>query len=202
VNRLPTENAIHHLIDSVRALNQPKVRGQPKRVDDIEARLLAAMQRDRTGSPIPDGYPSTTSGPIGNGSSSSVEAAVIALDHGAGRDWLHDLVLRATRALEDMVINANTLVSALASIDDVTRVTTVAPKTCEHCTPHLPKGNARPVHRKGTVGDRLTKTMDLCEPCYFYAQRSADAGSHEGELPTAEQVRHHDQTGTWRIRVA
>lgn len=196
MSRRPTDTAVRHLIDNLRTLNR---KGH---LDDLEHQLLDAIRRDRTARPGPDGYPTNTGGGgSANGSdNSSVETAVIARTNGHPPDPHHDLTTRAAQALEDAVINLNTLHAALASLHDHTRQP--APRTCQHCTPHLPKGHHRPVHRRGTVGDRLTQALDLCEPCYFYVQRATAAGKGDAELPTAEQIRHHDHTGTWRMKVA
>lgn len=196
MSRLPTDTAVRHLIDSLRTLSRKGT------LDDIEHQLLDAIRRDRTARPGPDGYPTTTGGGNGSGhsDSSSVENAVIARENGHPPDPHHALTRRAAQALEDAVVNLNTLNSALINLNAHT--TTQAPRTCQHCTPHLPKGHHRPVHRRGTVGDRLGQALDLCEPCYFYVQRATTAGRGDAEMPTPEQIRQHDNTGTWRMKVA
>lgn len=192
---LPTTNQVHDLFKTVRRAGAE--------VMSLEQQLQQAIRRDRAGSTSPDGYPrGTGGGGRSNGHSSSVETAALTLAEGRSeRDLIHDYTTDACRALEDAAQALGTLRSRLASVRDL-RVSDPAPKLCEHCTPRLPKPNARKVHRRGTVGDRLPKAMDLCEPCYLFAWRSTKAGSHAGQLPTGDQVAHHDRTGTWRIRVA
>lgn len=195
MTRHPTPNQVHELFRTVRKMSG--------RAMAMEQQLQQAIRRDKTGTTTPDGYPRSTTGTISTSSDSTTESAAIALADGSiQRDRHHDLTVDACRALETAVEAWITLSARLASIDDATSETGPASRLCEHCTPALPKRSARKVHRRGTVGDRLTMAMDLCEPCYFFVQRSAPAGSHDGALPTPEQVAHHDRTGTWRMRAA
>lgn len=220
MKRLPTETSIRHLCDSLRTLAKiPKGGRNRTELDLLEARLIHAVDRDRTGSPVPDGYPRGTLGGTGGGPTitapdeaglpdvvpaTAVEVVGIALADGdVERDRHHELTVRAVEDVERAIIHLNSARAALASIDDLTRTATSPGReaTCAHCTPHLPDANARPVHRRGTVGDRLLVATDLCEPCYFFVLRSADAGSRAGALPTPEQIAHHDRTGTWKLRL-
>jgi hypothetical protein len=79
-----------------------------------------------------------------------------------------------------------------------------APRTCEHCTGKRGRGRGldNPVLYTGTVGDRIERSLALCEPCYWMVSRSAKSGSYKGQLPTDEQIAWHEDHGTWRIRVA
>lgn len=204
MTRLPSDVALGHLIDALRNLHtKPRDKRAPDRtlLANIERRLATAVRRDRTGTTLRDGYPASTlaGGHATHIAGSTTENAALAAPL---RDRHHELVDRACTALLHAVTQLNTLVSALDSIDQLTGTTTLAPKTCAHCTPHLPDGHTRPVHARGTVGDRLTVAVDLCEPCYFYVARTADPGQRDGQLPTPDQIRWHDQHGTWRIRVA
>lgn len=209
MSRLPTPVAVEHLFDGLRSLNRRPntptlAQRDSKLVDSLQRRMLAALERDRTGTVTPDGYPSVTGGGGSrwNGSSSTERAAVALADGDTGRDWHHELLERATTALNSAVTNLNTLRAALDSLDDLTSDAPPAPRTCQHCTAHLPKSHARVVHRRGTVGDRLTVALDLCEPCYLFVWRSTRPGSQAGLLPDGDQIRHHDETGKWRVRVA
>jgi hypothetical protein len=209
VARTPTVVAVQHLTDTLRALGHAPAKGQTRRIDDLEARLLRAVERDLTGLPLPDGYPARTSGdaPGGHGGpvDTSVEASVIfrvdGVDGRPIRDRHHELTARAAKAVEDAVVAVNIAFAALDSIDDLTKASPPAPKTCDHCTGKRGQGGNRPIHVRGTVGDRLARAMALCEACYWFVHRTAAAGSHEGYLPSDEQIRQHEDTGRWRVRV-
>lgn len=201
---LPTDIAAQHLFDSVDALWEKPSKGSERRIDSLRRRFRAALERDRTGSVIPDGYPTNTSGgPVsGVGSSSTERAAVALADGDVVRDRHHDLTVRAAGALEELVVQANILRLALDSIDDLTNDSGPAPKTCAHCTGKRGHGNDRPVAHRGTVGDRLERAMDLCEACWSFVRWSAKPNTRAGYLPTDTQIRDHEERGRWRMRVA
>lgn len=206
---IPSGLAIGHLFESLAALNRKPENKllaaiDPKLIDSLRRRILIAAQRDRTGSVVPDGYPTSGGGSRGSGiATSATERAAVALaDNDIVRDRHHELTVRATTALEDAVIALNTLASALLSIDDLTDTKGPVPKTCAHCTGKRGAGNDRPIAHRGTVGDRLERAMDLCEGCWSAVRWSAAANSRDGKLPTDAQIRHHEETGRWRLRVA
>lgn len=204
--KTPSATAAKNLFDQLRALHSTKdgnTKLKTNLIDHLELRLLAALERDRTGRLAHDGWPTSTTG---NGSSglptSSVEAAVVALVDGARpRDHHHELVGRAAGALEDAVVALNTLRSALNSIDDLTKtsVDPKAPKTCAHCTDKR-LGTNHPIHATGTVGDRLERSIALCAHCYGYVTQTATPGTREGWLPSDAEILQHEERGRWRIR--
>lgn len=204
MTRLPTDLAVTHLVDSLRALALPRAAGHPKRIDDLETRLKAAIQRDRTGTVVPDGYPTSTGSPGGNGGTteSSTERAACALLERPPRDHHHELTMLAVEQLDTAVVALNRIFAALNSIDDHIGVTTPAPvqRTCSHCTGKRGKNN-RVVYATGTVGDRLERSIALCKACYGFVERTAKAGTRDGQLPTDQQIRDHEDRGSWRLRV-
>jgi len=201
--RLPTEISLQALIDSTRALHQ---KPRDKRLPDstllaaIERRLLTAVRRDGTGTTDRDGYPtSTLGGNHGGNNGSSTETHALAPPE---RDRHHELTLLAVTNLEQLVLSVNIVVSALNSIDDLTNDRGPAPRTCAACTGHRPQGGDQAVAHRGTVGNRLERDTDLCQPCWDYVRQTAPAGSHGGHLPTPDAIRWHDQRGRWRLRIA
>lgn len=224
MTRLPSDHAARDLCDSLRALNQrPHDKAlaefDARLIDSIERRLLIALQRDRTGSVIPDGYPTSTGGGRSGGSRTivvpdengqpdrvpvtAIEAAVVALvDGDTPRDRHHDLTVRAVEAIDSAVVALNTCVAALASIDDLVSEKGPAPKTCAHCTSKRGEGSDRPIYATGTVGDRLERSVSLCKHCYGFVEQTARPGTHTGYLPSDDQIRDHEQRGRWRMRVA
>lgn len=198
--------AAKNLFDQLRALDRTRDGKHDipvPLVTYLERRLLAALERDRTGTLALDGWPTSTTGNGSNGlPTSSVEAAVVArVDSPQPRDYHRALTRRAAGALEDAVVALNTLRSALASIDDLTKTTGPETKTCAHCTGKRGTGNDRGVYATGTVADRLDQPLALCSPCWHYTEQTATAGSQAGHLPSDEQIRDHETRGRWRIRV-
>jgi hypothetical protein len=203
MTRLPTDTALGHLIDGLRSLEQRPKAGQPRRIDDLEARLLAAVRRDRSGSVVPDGYPTTTGGAgAPNGSDSSTERAALTLVDRPPRDRHHELTALAVTSIEDAILGLNRAVAALNSIDDLTKTTGPPEHTCGHCTDKRGQGNNRPAAHRGTVGDRLERALDLCEACWGFVRQSANPNTRQGQLPTDTQIRDHEDRGRWRIHVA
>lgn len=48
-----------------------------------------------------------------------------------------------------------------------------------------------------TVGGRLETPTKCCDDCYRGIERTAEAGSGEGRLPTEQEIQHHDRVGRW-----
>lgn len=215
MTRLPTLVAVQHLLDGLRALGEAPKRGQPARIDDLEARLIRAVGRDLAGVPIPDGYRTGIGGGRGGGPTivvqedgqpdvavpaTSVEAAVAGRgDAHRVRDRHHELTAKAVSSVEQAVTQIQVARAALDSIDDLVQAGPPAPKTCDHCTGRRGDGNDRPVYVRGTVGDRLERAIALCEPCYHFVARTAASGSRLGWLPDDEQIADHERRGRWRI---
>lgn len=206
---LPTPATIGHLIDSLRALGEPPERGKPKRIDDLEARLTAAIGRDMTGLPVADGYrtgrPRPSPDPddpdaVDEPDLTRVEAAVVARAQGPVIDRHHQLTVRAVGALDQAVVAVQVVFAALRSIDDLIDTAPPVPKTCDHCTGKRGQGANRPISVRGTVGDRLDRPLGLCAPCYSFVVQTAKAGTRAGYLPSDDQIRDHEHRGRWRIR--
>lgn len=205
--RTPTTLSVRHLIDSLRALGEAPAQGRPRRIDDLEARLLRAVERDLAGLPVPDGYPAGTLAGGGRGGpatagDTSVEAAVMArANQRRVRDLHHELTMRAVGAVEDAVVAVQVAFGALASIDDCVRTEAPRQKTCAHCTGKRGQGGDRPVYATGTVGDRLERSIALCQACHGFVCQTAKPGSRAGHVPSDEQIADHEARGRWRIRV-
>ena len=205
MNRLPTITSAQHLIDAVDALHgKPRDRKLAERygstIDAIRQRLIGtpdnpgALRRELAhGTNTPDGYPRSTmsNGPHGTAELTPVEAAAHAR-HRPPHDQHRQLTLRATHALDQMVASLNTLMSALASIDDLRNDNLgPAPKVCAACRPV--RDIIATVYATGTVGGRLDKPADLCKDCYEFVRRA-------GRMPTHTEVADHERRGRWRIR--
>lgn len=217
---LPGPVAVQHLLDSLRALGEPPAKGQPRRVEDLERRLMDAVRRDLAGSPRPDGYPAGVGGGRGGGRTitvddeagqpdavpvTSVEGTVLERVEpdrpGRARDRHHELTVKAVRSVNAAVVAIQTAVGALASIDELVDTAPPAPKTCDHCTDKRGKGGNRPVHVRGTVGDRLERAISLCESCYEFVRQVAAPGTRLGYLPDDVQILDHETRGRWRIHL-
>lgn len=212
MSRLPSPTTLQHLTDSLRALGEAPAKGRPRRIDDLEQRLVRAVERDLAGLPTPDGYPATTGGGRSGGRTilvdddhvpvTSVEGAVIDRDdRRRTRDRHHELAVKAVTAVDAAVVHLQTAFAALASIDDLVNTAPPAPKTCDHCTDKRGPGGNLEVYVRGTVGDRLERALSLCGPCYEFVRQVALPASRNGYLPTDLQILEHDRTGRWRIRV-
>lgn len=169
------------------------------RAADLEQRLQRAIRRDDTGSPEPDGYPISTAGGGGtSGAGSRVEATVLAREQPT-RDRHHELTRQAVDAWATLVDASQTLMVKLAKIDQLTE-DAPAPKRCGSCGGKRGKGNDRSDIYRGTVGDRLTESLDLCRACRGFVEQTAKAATRAGYLPSDEQIRQHEASGRWRIR--
>lgn len=165
----------------------------------LEVRLTAAMLRDQAGgSAVPDGYPGGSS--EGGGTPSDVKLTpveAVADQRAYGRrqhDPVHEHTQRAVRSVLAAAEAMHTAEAALAALERLNDDAPVVALVCEVCDSHGLTA-PRPIERRTTVGNRLEKMTDLCQPHISYVERN-------GELPTPEQTRHHDATGTWRVRVA
>lgn len=205
MSRLPTRATLEHLVEALRRLGQRPKPNQPVRIDDLERRILTAVERDQSGDIGFDGWDATTIPKVcsGSGRGSRVEGHGLALADGATpRDRHHELTVLAVESLNHTVTNLNTLLSALASIDDLIKVDGPGEKTrtCGHCTGKRGKGNDRPVYATGTAGDRLERAIPLCEACYGFVTQTAAPASRIGSLPDNLQIVDHERRGRWRIR--
>jgi hypothetical protein len=193
VSRHPTVNQVKELCDNMRRLDWRAVAD----------RLNQAIERDKRGGDMqPDGYPSSTmNGGTGGSELTSVEAAVEARIRGV-TDRYHDNVDEACAHLLELVNHAGALRHRLDNLDQLLGAdpNVKQPATCAVCTGI--RREAPPVYATGTVGDRLPRSMALCRDCYSAVEQSAKGGSRRGKLPTAEQVRWHQDHGRWKLRSA
>jgi hypothetical protein len=192
LSRHPTVNQVKELCDTMRRLDWRS----------LADRLNTAIERDKRGGDMqPDGYPaSTMNGGSGDSELTSVEAAVEARLQGRV-DRYRDNVDEACSHLLELVNHAGALRHRLDNLDDLVSDkdrNAKAPRTCGACTAF--RRTPSPVAHTGTVGDRLTMSVSLCEDCYEAVRQTAKPGSRAGVLPTAEQVRWHDDHGRWRLR--
>lgn len=204
--RLPSDITLGHLTDGLRALNRaprdkPLAAMDRTLLESIERRLARAVTRDRTGHIERDGYPRSTLGNESRGIGTPTSTTETAALSRSERDAHHELTALAVTALTETVTSLGKLVSALASLDQLTSDRGPAPRTCNACAGKRPLGGDQLVARRGTVGDRLTTATDLCQPCWDFVRQTAPAGSNAGYLPTEEQIRWHDQRGRWRLRM-
>ena len=194
-----TETGLQHHIDAIRALYKKDKRYPDRtRLDALERRILRAYRRNNTGTAQRDGYPTTTlGGTYTRTNGSSVEAQALAPPI---RDRHHELTVRAVDQIEQIVTYGIWLEMTLDAIEALTNDQGPAPRTCAACTGHRLLGGNQAVSHRGTVGNRLSRAVDLCEPCYGYVTQTADPGTHAGRLPTPVDIASHDRTGRWRLR--
>ena len=181
----------HLADDTVRAII-----GQIRRTDwrSIEAALIAALRRDRSGSPIADGFPAGASG-AANGRSASdtttTEAAVFARAM-PSKDEHHHLTTDAVAALHTAARACVAMTNALRRIDEITTrppATYRAPSCAEpYCE------DAADPSRKGR-----------CEPCYRWRDRKAKelgvAWSEVGIVPRATIEERKARRAARRVHV-
>ena len=204
---LMTEVAIRNLCAQFRRLTTP-AKGGKVPLDELEALMVDAIERDRSGSVVPDGYPSSTLGGEGGSSrrsASSTERAAVALADPTTRlpaDPHREGTIRASYALLDATEALQRWRSEAEAIRCLRLSERPAPLTCEACSGYRGKGGDLPVEHRGTVGDRLGESVDLCAPCYRFVERSASAGTRLGALPTPVQIARHQTYGYWRKRAS
>jgi hypothetical protein len=147
----------HPADDAVRAII-----GQIRRADwgSIEAATIAALRRDRAGSPSADGYGSRASGSGARGSPehTSTEAAALS---GPRRDEHHELAAAAVAALERAARSCAAATAALQRVDEIA-AQPARPFERAACAEHWCEDPADD-GRKGR-----------CEACYRYRKRRAD----------------------------
>lgn len=135
-------------------------------LSDIERRLIAAIDRDLTGAPIADGWPTTLGGDHGgNAELTSVEAAAerrANLDgtQRAVRDLHHEHTVNANQYLLDA---ANALNACRRRLDEIARL--VSGELPDGIGRFSGAGNCLACHRpcSGHEHDRLR--AGLCDPC-------------------------------------
>lgn len=179
----PTPTQVRDLIAQARKLH--------RELPSIEARLMAALERDRTGSAIPDGFPSQTMGDGAGGSElTSTESAAYRRSRRV-RDPLRENCEQACGYLEAVVMSANALRTRLANIDALGADAALDSPCCTH---HRTANLERMWEHYGNVGGRLTSELHLCGACYDFVR-------NQGRLPSDEEMLHHDGHGKWKVRV-
>lgn len=163
----------------------------------VERRLNAARIRERSGTVVLDGF-----GPgkdfnarsASSGVADPTASAALGRASGAsiGRaDHHREHTLGALVALEQAVEATNVLVSHLVAI---TALITPDDEQGAMCEPCQAGGIHHAAMHWGRVAGRLNEPVHLCSDAYHFVRR-------HGVLPTADQVRHHDLTGRWRVTV-
>jgi hypothetical protein len=167
-------------------------------IDDIERRLLAALERDKAGTTIADGYPSSTMPGGGGGAElTSVESAAERRIAGT-KDSVRAHLEHAYGYLEQAAISQGALGNRLdaAEREMSPDPSMVDVKVCESCAQGAPEPR-RPEHY-GTVNGRLPVNTHLCGACYDFVQRYEPR--NEARLPSVEEIAQHHLTGRWRAR--
>lgn len=160
----------------------------------LERRLKRAVERDRSGSAQPDGYPTSSLGE-GQGTSDTTPTERAVLGHyqvdpmdpeGPGfwnprPDPVRDIVRKARRAAETAAQELTRCRKELDRLDVLTGITGAAsldPEPCEWCARF---GEYEEMVRFTDVGGRLSRKWRLGSFCYDVTRRT-DA------LPNAERV--------------
>jgi hypothetical protein len=128
MTRLPNDQQIRSMFETLRRLSRPLAPKGPTGFDVQERRILALAQRARTPAPEVDGYPSSVmnDGPRGNAELTSVEAAANRAfpdDQGmpprVERDWIAEDAENAIGYLVDAV---NAIGAMGARLDHADRI--------------------------------------------------------------------------------
>lgn len=160
----------------------------------LEDRLVAAIRHNSGPRLEADGYPTSVGGGGSGGSElTSVERAVEARLAGRLRDLALEHAAYAIQALDDAVKAANRIDHRLTLYENERKMdgSYVEPKVCESCAR---AGLTNPPAHRGNLGGRLHRDQWLCIDCYAYGNRNS-------ELPTVEQLQHHERTGRWKVRI-
>jgi len=204
--RVPSRDTVHEYVERLRQV--------ARQAASVEARLGRAVERERSGTNLPDGWPSGGGGNDDGGrgddgfQSSTERAAAARLgreyapDARAPRDRHRELTLAAFDHLRRAVHGAEIAWGVLRALDELLEEgdAEVTVRSCEACTGKRGRGGNRAVAHRGTVGDRLKYALDLCDACYGFVERTAKPGSRGGYLPSEDQVRRHEERGRWRLK--
>lgn len=159
---------------------------------DLVDALIAYRNRD-TEICEPDGYPTTTEpGSRGGAELTPTEAAAAARIAGGHRDEFHHSVEVALDMLSQAFMSCRAVVNRLTLLDAMSQDAPEVPRWCEPCKA---AGVEHTGEHYGTVGGRLTTSVNVCGPVYKYVR------DHDGNMPTPEQLRHYDTTGRWKVRI-
>lgn len=204
----PTDQQIGELITRARKILSD---------NNLERRVVSAMNRDRAGSPRADGYPrGTLSDGRGGGvdivdpqtgepctvqltpTEAAADQRVFARTydpHRANTQRVVDKLLEAVDALGSM---ANTLDVIDRDSKPPAEQTAVEEREqdCESCSRHRSLAPRTAKHFSDVKG-MLTRKWRLCGPCYHFVYGQ---GTAEGVLPTLDQLAEYDARGTWRVR--
>jgi hypothetical protein len=199
----PSRVQIHELVDKIRTADWRA----------IESRLVAAIEADRTGTIIPDGYRRNVSNggrsgpaavPVDPHDSSQGSVTLTPTEAAAEgrmltsieRDKLRRHLEHAFSFLQEGAACAGALSSRLDLIDQLRDPDHVDRKFCESCL----RANVTRWLRQGVdqfftdAAGRLPHPMNLCSMCYDFLARK------HGRLPSVEELRVHEETGRWRVK--
>ena len=165
---------------------------------DIERRVLAALERDRAGSTVPDGHSMGGQG-NGEGESRTELHAMARTARAFPRDELHSHVEHLWAFLQQAAQSTDAVRFRLHRIDVLTKDAPVNRRACECCEAAeirdaVTNRHPAPAHY-GNVGGRLDANMHLCDLCYAFVVR-------HGRPPSAEERRRHDMTGRWLVKAS
>lgn len=172
-----------------------RARKAARDLDKLERRLIAALDRDKAGTTVADGYPSTTMSGGGGSELTSVESAASRRIAGT-KDEVRNALERACGYLEQFATSGGAFINSLEKAEklmnpDKETVVTI----CDSCGM---SPNPRPPEHYGTVNGRLTESKNLCGACYDFVARFEPRT--ESRLPSEEEILRHHLTGRWRAR--
>lgn len=151
----------------------------------LEAGIRDAVDRDRRGGDLTaDGYPAGGggAGARGGGVSDPTFAAATARPQ---RDRHAEDTATILTALRAAVTALDTV---KARLDLIASRTAEAPETARQCEWHAAAGHLVEPRHYGTVGGRLVSPVDLCGPCYTYAQRYGERPEFRADGRLARRV--------------
>lgn len=197
-----------HLLDDIlnvtgRFSDDPKTGAQGLR------RILAALIHSDTAGGSLGGTPLSGTSYDGDGIRGSDptdptgDRAARNLDDQGERDEVHDLRTAVEGYLRDAAHSLYAADNALQAFMQL-RNEDPNPIPVRYCPcARYRETNKPPVHHGANggvdVGGRLTERVGLCRDCYEAVIRTAESGTGNGRLPNADEIRHHDRNGRWRI---
>lgn len=185
----PSKHEINDQIRQLRKINW----------SDLERRLTAALDRDRTGSTRPDGYPAgTLGGGRGSAELTSTESAAEQRAFGRTTDPLRLHVEHAVAALTQAVDATTKLTARLDTIDRL--ASPVEPEPCEACARFATNREIHGHRIEDMIlftdsNGRLDRHWRLGSWCYDQVRRS-------GEIPTEDRTVRYYQGRPQQERVS
>lgn len=157
----------------------------------LEASVRDILERDRAGSPIPDGFGTGGSGPSGHGVSRPTETAGMLRADADIRDELHAIAERAWGYLQQAQASLNALRSQVAKAENLTGRAPDPPR-CESCAR---AGKVADMFRFTDLEGRLERNWRLCNWCYDVVRRT-------DKLPAVERVVAYHEGRAFRERAS